>query len=388
MRSRSRTHSSRFGRLHLPTVIVVLVLVGASYASRIDSVLGSMSLSEKIGQMILVYHSPLDFLEKHRVGGVLIMQSMLKRPEELRRELDTVQRALPVPLLVAIDQEGGTVNRLSPLRRWRNTPSAGQMASWSADSIVNYWAPVALELHALHINLNLAPVLDPAVNVRGEQTYIAKRDRSFGNGADRILQPAMAFARAFTENGTQCVAKHFPGYDAITNSDHDIAVSSADSAWLASCVETFVRMKPHISGVMMSSIQYEALSEKPAVFSQSMVRWAREALGDVVVMTDDLWGTALRSYMLPGRAIHAVHYPDDAFGMLVRQAVLAGNDMLMITFPRKVPFMIETITALANENEQVRIHIDNAARRILSSKDRLGLLDRTGNGFGPRALAR
>lgn len=387
MRSRSRTRTYQSGRLCLPTVLLALALAGVSHASRIDSVLGTMSLSEKIGQMILVYHSPLEFLQEHRVGGVLIMQSMLKSPEELRRELDTIQRTLPVPLLVAIDQEGGKVNRLSPLQRWRNTPSAGQMAAWSADSIMSYWAPAALELHALHINLNLAPVLDPAVNARGEQTFIAKRERSFGNGAERILKPAMAFAKAFTENGTQCVAKHFPGYDAVTNSDHDIAVSSADSAWLASSVEAFVRMKQLISGVMMSSIHYEAISEKPAVFSPSMVGWAREALGDVVVMTDDLWGTALRSYMLPGQRIHAVHYPDDAFGRLVREAVLAGNDMLMITFPRKVPFMIETITALADQNEQVRVHIENAARRILSSKDRLGLLDGTGNGFGPRALA-
>ncbi|MBD3239897.1 MAG: hypothetical protein GF331_04875 [Chitinivibrionales bacterium] len=387
MRIRSRTRTPHVHRLCSPVLLLMLALVGVSTASRIDSVLGAMSLSEKIGQMILVYHSPLEFLEEHRVGGVLIMQSMVKRPEELRRELDTIQRTLPVPLLVAIDQEGGKVNRLSPLQRWRNTPSAGQMAAWSADSIISYWSPAALELHALHINLNLAPVLDPAVNAYGEQTFIARRERSFGNGVERIVKPAMAFARAFTENGTQCVAKHFPGYDAVTNSDHDIAVSSADSNWVASCVEAFVQMKPYISGVMMSSIQYEALSEKPAVFSPAMVGWARKTLGDVVVMTDDLWGTALRSYMLPGQRIHAVHYPDEAFGRLVREAVLAGNDMLMITFPRKVPFMIETITALADENEQVRTHIDSAARRILANKDRLGLLDRTGNGFGPRALA-
>lgn len=377
-----------------PLGVAVLLLTtmcaasaAGTYDSLVDSILTKMTLRERIGQMMLVYHSPYEFLNENHVGGVLIMQSMVRKPERLKSQLDSIQRKLAVPLLVTIDQEGGTVNRLSPLQRWKHTPSARELATWSADSIVSYWSGVAGQLHDLHINTNLAPVLDPAVNAHGRETFMAARDRSFGNGSRQIAEPASAFARAFVENGAQCVAKHFPGYDAETNSDHDIAVSDADSSWLDSCVQVFGDLRPHIGGVMMSSILYRSVSEKPAVFSPSMVAWAREVLGEVVVMTDDLWGTALRSYMLPGEEIQKASYPEEAFARLVREAVLAGNDMLMITFPQKVPVMIDVIEAQAAKDSAVRDHIDAATRRILMSKAVLGLLATTGNGNGARVQA-
>jgi beta-glucosidase-like glycosyl hydrolase len=93
-----------------------------------------------------------------------------------------------------------------------------------------------------------------------------------------------------------------------------------------------------------------------------------------VVMTDDLWGTALRSYVLDGADVHPVHYPDSAFGRLVEEAVRAGNDVLMITYPRKVPLMIAVIERLAERDSRVREHVDAAARRIILCKRRLKLL--------------
>jgi beta-N-acetylhexosaminidase len=229
-------------------------------------------------------------------------------------------------------------------------------------------------LHGLSINTNLAPVLDPARNAAGRQTFIALKRRSFGDGAGQIVPSAAAFCAAFSGAGVQCIAKHFPGYDAETNSDHDIAVSEADSAWIAGSVDVFRAMKPHIDGVMMSSIEYRSVSHLPAVLSPSMVGWARQALGDVIVMTDDLWGTALRSHVAGGAEVHPVQYPDSAFARLVELAVRAGNDMLMITFPQKVPIMIATIVRLAEQDPAVAAHVDRAARRIVRSKHKLGIL--------------
>jgi beta-N-acetylhexosaminidase len=359
--------------------VVAAVLFLAPFAvgatDPVDTLVSRMSMEEKAGQMVLVYHSPYHFLREHGVGGVLIMQDMLRRPDQLRAELDSVQRLLPVPLLVTVDQEGGSVNRLSVIKKWKGLPAAREFAHWPADSISRFWTEVGQELHGLGINTNLAPVLDPSRNAAGNPTFMAVKLRSFGDGPEQILPAAVAFADAFAAAGTQCVAKHFPGYDAETNSDHDIAISTADSAWLAASVDVFRRMRPHIDGVMMSSIEYLSISREPAVLSPAMVSWAREALGDVVIMTDDLWGTALRSHMLPGATVHPVDYPDSAFARLVERAVKAGNDMLMITFPRKVPLMIQTIVGLARQDPAVAAHVDNAARRIVRSKYQLGMLN-------------
>jgi len=341
----------------------------------VDSVLNTLDLRAQIGQMILVYHSPCSLLAAHGVGGVLIMQGMLKKPEALRDELAATQKKLAVPLLITIDQEGGTVNRLAPLTRWTHTPPASRYSSWTPDSVTAYWSEVARELAGLHINTNLAPVLDPSVNCRGRPTYVAQRDRALGTGAAQIVPPATAFARAFTNKGLVCIAKHFPGYDAETNSDHDLAHSNADSACLDSSAASFTALAGMVAGVMMSSIVYRSVSDTPAVFSGQMVAWARRAMRDsIVVMTDDLWGTALRAYGLPGAAIHPVEYPDSAFAGLVRRAVAAGNDILMITFPRKVPLMVSTIEAMAQQSDETRAHVRAAARRVLLAKQAAGLL--------------
>ncbi len=357
------------------TVVVALGALCAGVADEVDSLVSGMSLEQKAGQMVLVYHSPYEFLREHDVGGVLVMQNMLRKSDGLRVELDSIQRLLPIPVLVTIDQEGGTVNRLSVMKRWKGLPGASEFAMWPADSITRFWSSVGHELHGLRVNTNLAPVLDPAHNAAGRETFMALRRRAFGDGEEEIVAPAAAFAEAFAAAGVQCIAKHFPGYDAETNSDHDIAVSDADSEWIASSVNVFRRMRPHINGVMMSSIEYRTVSHLPAVFSPPMVSWAREALGDVIVMTDDLWGTALRSHVVGGAEVHPVEYPDSAFARLVELAVRAGNDMLMITFPQKVALLRATIVRLAREDTAVAAHVDRAARRVIASKHALGMLN-------------
>ena len=91
-------------------------------------------------------------------------------------------------------------------------------------------------------------------------------------------------------------------------------------------------------------------------------------------MTDDLWGAALRGYVLPDSTVPPAGYPDSAFALLVEYAVRAGNDMLMITYPRKVPLMLTAITAMAENDASVKTHLDDAVRRILKAKKKLGLI--------------
>ncbi|MBD3315947.1 MAG: hypothetical protein GF344_09185 [Chitinivibrionales bacterium] len=354
-------------------LIVVGVLIPACFADEVEEILGRMSLREKAGQMILVYNSPISFLEENAVGGVLIMKNMLESPRRLRRRLDSAQAQLPIPLLVAIDQEGGKVNRLSALPGWERVASAKELRTWALDSITWLGERTARCMNELGLNLNLAPVLDPSLNHTNRETFMEIERRSFGNDADAIVPPAKAFTTGFANHGIMCIAKHFPGYDVESNSDHEVAASDADSMAVAQSVEAFIAMNPLMGGVMMSSIHYRALCKEPAVLCSTMVSWAREVAGENVIMTDDLWGTALRSFVLPGRRIHRTIYPDSAFAKLVEMAVRAGNDVLMITYPAKVPMMLEVMQSLAHYDHNVAEQIDRAARRILILKKRMGL---------------
>ena len=352
------------------------VVVQFSYACAsisIENILADMSIRKKAGQMILVYNSPYEFLEKHNIGSVLIMQDMLKNPNELKKAIDKAQMNMKMPLLVAIDQEGGTVNRLRNMPRWKHTPSAQVMARWPKDSIVTYQNKVALFLNSLGINLNLAPVLDPAINYSGIRTYIDKKRRSYGVKPEEIVPPATAFIDAFFENRIGCVAKHFPGYDVFENSDHHIAISKADSMHISQYIAPFQTLQKQYCGIMMSSILYENMCKVPAVFCPAMVGLARTISLDGIIMTDDLWGVALRSFTYPGHKITTIGYPDTAFVRIVELVVRAGNDMLMITYPKKVPLILDTIEKLAKDDPAVLEHVNAAVRRILTLKNKLDL---------------
>lgn len=359
--------------------LLIIPIIFFTYSSsnandQVDKIISELSLREKVGQMILVYNSPLEFLEKYHVGGVLIMQNMLKNPPALKKKLDIVQKNIRIPLIVSIDQEGGSVNRLSYMSLWKKTPSAEIIAKWSEDSIITYYEKVAHTLLDIGINLNLAPVLDPAKNYAGDKTYIALKKRAYGTEVHEIVPPAQSFIKAFNEKNIGCVVKHFPGYDVNVNSDYKIAISSADSMSVIKNTAPFKAMEKDYSGIMMSSILYKVFCQEPAVLCKKMVKLARDISPDGVIITDDLWGTALRSYTYPNKKIDPVNYPDSAFIRIVELSVKAGNDMLMITYPVKVELIIDKIITMANDDKAILEHVNAAVKRIMLLKQRLKLL--------------
>ncbi|OGK04293.1 MAG: hypothetical protein A2519_18210 [Candidatus Raymondbacteria bacterium RIFOXYD12_FULL_49_13] len=361
--------------VRLPVVLFCMLCAWRIVAaSAIDSLMAALSDREKIGQMILVYHSPYEFLREYNVGGVLIMSSMLKDPGALAREIKAAQERMPIGLLVTIDQEGGKVNRLSHLADRIPASSARELAAMSLDSIEQQAAAIALQLKALQVNVNLAPVLDPSRNWKGEETFMSVRERSFGRGYKDILPPARAFVRGFSRHGIMCIAKHFPGYDVYTNSDEAIAVSGADSTAVYEHIKIFDAAIGDLGGILMSSIHFSAFSKKPAVFSEKMVGLARRICGDKLVVTDDLWGTALRSFVSQGKNLGSAHYPDADFAQLVSMAFWAGNDLLMITYPEKVRIIQQTLLRLVTQDPLARQRMDESVRRVLIAKQTLGLL--------------
>jgi len=339
----------------------------------IEKTIEKMSMKERIGQMIMVYISPYKFLKEHNIGSVLILKDNLKKYDKLKKTLTTLQKKLPIPLIVAIDQEGGMVNRLSPLQKWKRTPSAKVMRTWNHDKIKKHSKQMGLALKELGINTNLAPVLDPSHRLDGKATYMEMTKRSFGKNKKDIIGPASAFVEGMNQAGIQCFAKHFPGYDVDNDSDFFISISNADKTSVDKNIKVFEAFHSKVAGIMMTSINYEKVSNKPAVLSKKLVSKARNVMPENLILTDDLWGTALRSYINPGAKIHKTSYPDKAFRKLIESAVLAGNDMFIITYPKKIGLMIETIHELALRNKQVKSHINTAVRKILKNKNSLGL---------------
>jgi beta-N-acetylhexosaminidase len=333
-----------------------------------------LTTEDKAAQMLLVYHSPVDFMLQHKFGGSLIMSNMLKKPEALAKDIAQLQSQAPIPVLITIDQEGGQVDRMKVLEGVNPMARAESLSAWSADSIVEYTRSWAKKMRQLGINTNLAPVLDPSIDYTGSHTFMKEKGRAFGKDSAQIVPPALAFIKGFYQEQVLCITKHFPGYDVQTNSDHELAVSLADSMAIKQQIKAFAGTQTQAGGVMMNSIHYTQFSQKPAVFDSTIVGWAREVYPDAIIMTDDLWGTALRAFIAQQPEVHSTKYPARHLQALTLAAFDAGNDMLMITFPAKAVLMKKYIAEACKKDPARMQKLNEATYRIILAKLKAGLL--------------
>ncbi len=334
----------------------------------------SLTIKQKAAQMVMVYMTPASFMLEHEFGGYLVMKNHLKNLDKFTENIKTVNDSMRIRPLVAADQEGGLVNRISVISpRWEHTPSAKQMRSMSEDSIRALAQRIGAVLDSVGINLNLAPVLDPAKDSHGKNSFMEESKRSWGE--DTLNAPKVrAFVQGMRESNVACVSKHFPGYDSWTNSDHQIAVSSTPKAKVAKNVEFFRTLSSDIPVTMMSSVSFVRISSRPAVFEPKIVKMARDMSPETVILTDDLWGVSLRAWVSGNERVRSKNYPAKDFRKLVRTALMAGNDMFMITYPQKAVEMVNYLAALSKQNKYYKSRIEESSARILKMKYKAGLI--------------
>jgi len=335
----------------------------------------SLTIKQKAAQMVMVYMTPASFMLEHEFGGYLVMKSHLKNLDKFRDNIKTVNDSMRIKPLVATDQEGGLVNRIAAIdAQWAHTPSAKQMRVMSEDSIRNLAREIGTALDNVGINLNLAPVLDPAKDSRGKDSFMEESKRSWGT--DTVGAPKVrAFVQGMRESNVACVSKHFPGYDSWTNSDHQIAVSATPKAKIARNVEFFKALSNDIPVTMMSSVRFIRISNRPAVFEPRIVKMAREMSPETVILTDDLWGVSLRAWVSGTERVTSKNYPKKDFRKLIRTALMAGNDMFMITYPQKAVEMVAYMESLSRQSSKYKDRIEESCARILKMKYNAGIID-------------
>ena len=364
---------------HVVAVVLVLCGFAASFAAPRDlpkellPLWNSMTLDEKVGQMIMVYMSPPNFVIENKFGGVLVMNPHLSNLNLFVRNLANIRSRAKVPLLVTIDQEGGDVNRAKNIdRKWEKTPSAKEMRDMEPDVVFKLSNEIGKTLHDVGFNLNLAPVLDPPTDIHDKVTHIERWGRCWGDTSN--VEKVRAFVKAMKDNGIASASKHFPGYDSETNSDLHEARSDAPEGKIREYTEFFRLLAPDVPIIMMSSVIYESVSGAPAVFEPKFVKMAHDIDDDIVVLTDDLWGTNLRSWISGPEVAKKEPYPASEFRKVVKAALDAGNDMFMITFPAKAVEIRKLLVEMAGSDKQVLARIEKSCARILKMKYRAGLL--------------
>lgn len=196
-----------------------------------------MALAQKIGQLFLLgfqghtletNSSIFEDITKRNLGGVLLFDRLLAKDQadnniitkdQVKRLTTSLQGAAGGQLLIAIDQEGGKVSRLSSKRGFPDTPTAATLGgSGKIERTRQQSTATAALLRELGITFNLAPVVD--INSYRSNPIIARYERSFSHDPYQVLKHAQAWIRGHRQHGILTCLKHFPGHGSARQDTH------------------------------------------------------------------------------------------------------------------------------------------------------------------------
>ena len=326
--------------------------------------LNDMSLEERVGQLFLARcddNYALQHIEAYHLGGFVLFGRDFQDQtgDSFREKISRYQAAAKLPLLIAVDEEGGTVTRVSgnPAFRAKRFPSPRSLyESGGLEAVLVCEKEKCLLLKDLGINVNLAPVCDIATD-RNAFMY----DRSLGQSPEITAGFVVDTVQEMDSNGLGSCLKHFPGYGNNADTHTGIAVDSRSLEELENndLLPFAAGIAAGADAVLVSHTIVECLDpEAPASLSPAVHDYLRNTMGfDGVIVTDDLVMQAITDAYGAGEAAVL--------------AVLAGNDLLCST---EYTVQYEAVLAAVLEG---RIDIDtlnNAVRRVLQWKIDLGLL--------------
>ena len=347
-------------------------------------------LDQMIGQMIVVGFSGEeennpgvmavhDQLAKGVIGGVALYTENISSAGQLRLLTAFLANANSklVPF-IAVDQEGGMVQRLTERTGHTHYPSARKMGSeakiGNMDTAHHVYEAMAKELAAAGINVNFAPVVDLSVNPWN--AVIARRKRSFGSDPETVTALARVFITAHREANVATVAKHFPGHGSSWSDSHKM-LPDISLSWQESELKPYVTLSHEdlLDMVMVGHLYHPRFSDGdrlPASLSASAVH-ALRADGYIgfkgVVVSDDMEMGAVRErYLLEDRVIKAIN---------------AGIDLLVFSNVKSrdpdLGIKLHAIIAQAVRDDRIpRARVEAAYGRIVELKRRLMRLDLAG----------
>jgi beta-N-acetylhexosaminidase len=237
------------------------------------------------------------------LAGVVIYQRNFKNAEGLRELTSAIRNAAGRPVLIGIDQEGGSRFALrAPFTAWPSAADLGRLGD--AESVEQVARAMANELRAVGCNVNFAPMLDLHVNPESPVT----RDRSFGSDPQLVARMGAAFDRGLRSGGVISCAKHFPGHgDAAVDPHLDLPVFAGTMQRLESA-ELVPFAAAIASGVLLVMTAHILLPqidpENPASLSRAMLDGVlrRQLQFGGVILADDLGMGAIAKRYGPGEA--------------------------------------------------------------------------------------
>lgn len=326
--------------------------------------LSKMSLWEKIGQMIMIDYRNLIEMNKeferllimYNPGGFILFKSNIDNYKQTRKLLQNIKEIGSVEPIVAVDQEGGRVQRLDERIGFNRYPPMMEIGLTNdEDMAFRIGMQIGSELRELGIDMNMAPVLDIFSNI--ENRVIG--DRAFGCASEIVSRMALAYADGLKEANVLAVGKHFPGHgDTVVDSHIDLPIldKTLDELKLLELVPFKEAIKKNISGIMMGHIAVPRVTNEmiPVSLSKIMLNdLLRNNMGyQGLIMTDSLKMKALTKY-----------FTDEEIYL---KSIEAGNDILVM--PRDIRKIYEIVYRGVNDGKINEWRINDSVYRILVMK--------------------
>ncbi len=213
------------------------------------------SLHQKIGQLFLIgfagdtlspHHPIVADIANENLGGVILFDRFLAEKsathniidaEQLQRLTGDLQDHAGGQLLIAVDQEGGRVNRFSPARGFPVTPPASELGrAGNLELTAASARQTARMLEGVGVNFNLAPVVD--VNIDKDNPIIGRYGRSFSDRIETVAAHAAVWIKEHRAAGIHCCLKHFPGHGS-SRADSHLGFVDITSTWQKSELEPY-----------------------------------------------------------------------------------------------------------------------------------------------------
>lgn len=330
----------------------------------IEALLESMTIEERVGQLFLARcedSTAVEDIVNYHLGGFVLFGGDFngQTPESIREKLANYQAAAKLPLLIAVDEEGGTVTRVSRYPAFREMPfpsPRSALKNWGMEGLLTVEEEKCQLLASLGISVNLGPVCDIAADPSAFMY-----ERSLGEDAQTTSGFVSQVVSLMNEYRLGSVLKHFPGYGNNADTHTGIARDSRTLAELEGndLLPFAAGIQAGCGAILVSHTIVEAMDpDTPASLSPAVHDYLRDRLGFTgVVLTDDLVMQAITDAYGAGEAAVL--------------AVLAGNDLLCST---EYVVQYEAVLAAVLEGRISFDTLNNAVRHVLRWKMELGLL--------------
>lgn len=331
--------------------------------SEVENILSNLNIKEKIASLLMInFYEDLDIMleliEKTKISSFIIMSYNVDRDyDNFKKKLNFIKSHSNIlPITFSVDQEGGSVERLSSLIG--KTDSLTKIFSLEGIKGVEKIAhKFGSELKTLGIDINFSPVIEI---IKNEKSIV--KNRVFSIDPVSNLIASQRYIDIINSYGVISVAKHYPGYGTVEKDPHyEICIDKTSK--IDELKEPFVKIT-NVKIIMSSHVIYANEDSLPATLSEKIISHYIDFFDGILITDDLLMDSITLAY-------------DYRFAAL--KAILAGNDIILLvdktgnfkSWKQKVENLIDYLYKAYENGELTEERIDRSLKKIIYLK--LGL---------------